>query len=260
MYFNSHCPADSITGIEKKTSRVLQQLSRIFCLFLGLLCFVSCKKDTDDDAEEALPLLGTCTAVSPVAGLTYSNPSGPYTLHTSGGGKVVIDPALNIIISHDAYPGFTLELWGTLTVNGGTKTAGNHENLNGKHIKDRFGNNRTILFPDGAKLTLVTEGPSGKLLSVTLYDGATAHHINTTCNKLEYSAIEGSIARCLDEEQPDGETGGFEISTTGLKFFNIYVEETKGNKVTNRYELGQLIKASPNQVNDFFDDPRLAAT
>jgi hypothetical protein len=259
MYINSHCPADSITGTEKKSSPLLQRLSNIFCLALLLLCFVSCKKDSEEENEE-LPLLGTCTAVDPAAGITYTNAAGPYTLRTSGGGKIVIDPALNIIISHDAYPGFTLELWGTLPVGGGTKTAANHENLNGKHIKDRLGNNRTILFPDGAKLTLVTEGPYGKLLSVTLYDGATAHHINTTCNKLEYSAISASIARRLDEEQPDGETGGFEISSTDLKFFNIYVEETKGNKVTNRYELGQIIKASPSQVNDFFDDPRLAST
>lgn len=43
-------------------------------------------------------------------------------------------------------------------------------------------------------------------------------------------------------------------------YYNIYNEDTPGNKVYKREDLGSLIKSQPKQINDFYDDPRIANT
>ncbi|RYG45862.1 MAG: hypothetical protein EOO01_17105 [Chitinophagaceae bacterium] len=232
------------------------------CYFLAVIfLLVSCKKDAEETADDELPVLGTCTSVMPIGRISFNNLSGSFFYQTSGGGKIEINSVAGIIITHKDYLGFKIELWGTLTSNNNeTVTAANHENLNGKHIKDRFGSIRTIMFPDGAKMTFVTGGVYQRVESVTITDGAEVHHINLTCNKLEYSAISSEMAKLLDEEQPDGEAGAIEISATGLKFLNSYTEDVKGNKIMKRVELGEIFRNKPAEVNDYFDDPRLAHT
>lgn len=209
--------------------------------------------------EDDMPVLNTCNAIAAVGGLSYDASTGFYSYKTSGGGNIVLEPR-QFKIRHDSYPNFILEFWGDTTVNGKKTTSANHENLNGKHLKDRVGSRRTIVFPDGAKITWVTDGEKGPVLSVSIYDGAQAHHINITCGKLEYSGINQVIAKKLEEMQADGETSSFEISSTGVKYFNIYTEDSPGVKANKRVELGELFKALPTNVTDYYDDPRLAST
>lgn len=135
-----------------------------------------------------------------------------------------------------------------------------HENLNGKHLKDRIGKNRTVICPDGTKITLVSTGPQDPVTAFTIYNGATVHHVNVTCRKLEYSASNQQVANRLDALQADGEVGMFEETETGMLFYNIYNEDAPGNKVYQRIDLGSLPKNSPTQVNDLYDDPRLMHT
>ncbi|MCR6722077.1 MAG: hypothetical protein NVV59_17720 [Chitinophagaceae bacterium] len=135
-----------------------------------------------------------------------------------------------------------------------------NENLNGKHIKNRIGKNRTIFFPDGTKITCVSTGPEQSVTAVSIYDGAKVHHLNITCDKVEYSTANGAMAKRLEEMQPDGETSTYELNPTGLLFYNIYTEDTPGNKVYQRLNLGQLHLGAPNQVSDLYDDPRLPHT
>jgi hypothetical protein len=135
-----------------------------------------------------------------------------------------------------------------------------HENLNGKHIKDRLGNNRSVVFPDGTKITLEAAGEAGALQAVSIYDGAESHRINATCVTLEYSALDAAAAQAMDDAQPDGETSTFIISPTGLIFKHIYIETTPGNKVPSSQKLGELYLNNPNQVTDYYDDPRLGHT
>ncbi len=49
-------------------------------------------------------------------------------------------------------------------------------------------------------------GLRDRLLTIDIYDGAGVHHINTTCNTLEYSAVNAGVSKKLDDLQPDGET------------------------------------------------------
>lgn len=224
------------------------------CLLLIILFTSACKKDKKST--------GTCSvsAVPPTGHLTYTNASGPYTFRTNGGGTIVINPAGGVTIIHDNYAGFKIELWGDTTVNGQTKTSANHENLNGKHIKDRLGARRTIIFPDGAKVTLIADGVNGPLISVSIYDGAESHRINPVCNTLESSSTILTTAQQLDNAEADGETGAIEFTASGLVFVNIYTENTVGNKVMNRYNLGEIFRNNPNMVNDHYDDARLGHT
>lgn len=229
-------------------------------VFAVIACLTACEKDNDDPTDEQLPTLATCKSVTPISGASGPDAAGNFTLRTSGGGKIIVNPELYITIEYDSYPNFTLELWGTVDINGQKKNAGTHENLNGKHIKDRLASTRTILFPDGAKLTVIAEGVYQRIVSVTLFDGDKVHHINSICNTLEYSGSSAIVAQWLDAEQPDGEAGGFEITSTGLIFYNSYTENVKGTKENDRYNLGGLEKGKLNLINDYYDDPRIGHT
>jgi hypothetical protein len=223
-----------------------------------LILFSACKKDKD--TEEQLPVLGRCEAVSPAGTLASGSADELFNYKTAGGGRISIYLNKSIRITHDDYPGFSLEFWGGVVLNGQSIISANHENLNGKHIKDRIGSRRSVIFPDGAKITFVADGEQGALLSVSIYENAQAHHINMRCLKLEYSTSSGSISKKLDDAEADGETSSFEINSTNLLYFNLYMENTPGNKVNDRYDLGRLTRAFPSQVNDYYDDPRLGHT
>lgn len=229
-----------------------------FSSLLGLaLLFAACKKDKEE--TEKLPVFGTCEPVTAKGHLSLASPAGPYTFKTSGGINIVIDPTTHMTITHDDYPAFKLELWGLSDIT--NRLCGNHESLNGKHVKDRSGTRRTILFPDGAKMTMFADGAyANPLLSISIYDGAESHYLNMTCLTLEYSSINAEIAQQLDNAEADGETATVEFSATGALFVNIYTENVAGDKVMNRVPLAELIWAEPSTVRDHYDDPRMGHT
>ena len=166
---------------------------------------------------------------------------------------------VTITLTDVSYPNYiTYQLWGKSPT--GSPYAALHENLNGKHIKNRIGKNRTIFFPDGTKITCVSTGPEQSVTAVSIYDGDKVHHLNITCDKVEYSTADGAMAKKLEEMQPDGETSTYELIPTGLLFYNMYTEDTPGNKVYQRLNLGELHLSVPNQVSDLYDDPRLGHT
>ena len=220
-----------------------------------LLSLTGCKKDTKEPEKKS-----ECEPVAPVGNLIYSASDDVYTFKTSGGGTIKIDLDGSISIGHKDYPGFKIEFWGDTSRDGREVTSGNHENLNGKHVKDRIGTRRTIIFPDGAKITMVAEGNVGPLISVSIYDGAESHRINAVCGSLAHSSTTASEAKQLDDDEADGEAGTFEFTETGLLFVNVYTENVVGDKAEDRRPIGELNRNNPNQVNDFYDDERLGHT
>ncbi len=220
-----------------------------------LLVLMSACKTDDDTIDEELPLFGTCEAVSPQGNISFSNlTEGIFTYETSGGGKIELDPAKFINITHKDYSGFNIQLWGTTQVNSQIKNSGNHENLNGKHVKDRIGSVRTLIFPDGAKITMISDGKTGAMLSVSIYDGNQFQHFNPLCNTLEYSSNNSAFAKQFDDTEADGETGIIEFTETGLLYVNIYIEEIAGEKVEERVPIGEIYRDQPNTVNDYWDN------
>ena len=225
---------------------------------LILLPSLSCKKDKKEEVQDELPTFGTCEAVG-AAGRLVLTDARKFTYQTSGGGTIVADLSRQIILTHKDYSGFKIEFWGDFE-NENINITGNHENLNGKHIKDWNGNRRTLIFPDGAKITIVTDGVHETIVSVSIYDGAQCHHFNALCNTLEYSLASSRFAKQLDDAEADGETSTFEITETGLWYKTIYSEDTPGNKTGGPYDLGELQRANPTMVHDYYDDPRMDHT
>ncbi|HMR90910.1 MAG TPA: hypothetical protein PKC69_01285 [Chitinophagaceae bacterium] len=228
------------------------RLCFLFCL--TLFTVLACKKDTQKGPEECASVAITGTR------LTQAGGSGAFTYRTSGGGTIFIDPSTIIRFTHDDYARFNIELWGDTIVNGKRRTAANHENLIGKHIKDKLSHIRTFIFPDGAKITMTGDGVYGPLTSISIYDGADSHHINPACNTVTYSSGSSAAAQQRDDSEPDGETATIEFTAEGLIYLNIYTENTPGNKVMQRVLLGEIKRDNPNNVTDYFDDPRLGHT
>ncbi|MBL7697374.1 MAG: hypothetical protein JNK79_04430 [Chitinophagaceae bacterium] len=224
-------------------------------LFLSL---ASCKKESESPKEE-LPELGTCVSVSPSGRLAMSG-TNSFTYITPGGGEIYVDLEGTIVIKHNFYENFKLEFWGGIEDDSNPIISANHENLNGKHIKDRIGKNWSIIFPDGVKVTFTSAGKDQPVLSVSIYDGSEIHHFNATCHSLEYSSTSSPFVNELDALQPDGETSTFEFTDTGLTLWNIYIEDAVNKRVEKRQRLGELSRDNPNQVNDYYDDAKLDHT
>lgn len=242
----------------KKITKKLRPTGIILCA--AILLATGCKRERSlNECESALaenvelPALGNCMGPTLEKGTGTDADTYVYFYTTKGGGRILIgigqDGMATTTIVYPPYPNFSVQFWG-----------GGHENLNGKHIKDRNGNNRTFVWPDGAKVTLAASGVAGNPTSITIYDGETVLHINTTCKTIEYNGKNGQIARKMDTMQPDGETCTIQLTETGLNFYNEYNEETPCKKIYQNVELGFLRKDNPNQVNDRYDDPRLGHT
>jgi hypothetical protein len=208
--------------------------------------------------------IGLCQEVTPSKGLVEES-EGKYYYKSEGGAEIRIyrekRDNLTITIGFKSYPNFTFQMWGA-NEDPDKLSQASHENLNGKHLKDRFGPNRTILFPDGTKLTLEANGEwyFGEVVRITIYDGDIVHHFNMDCFKLEFSGRSALLAQRLDEQQADGETSSFEIKGDELFFFHFYDEKTPCRKVENKVNHGSLDSKYPSQVNDLVDDPRLGHT
>lgn len=230
-----------------------------FACCAGIL-LTACKKDKSGQQEE-LPVLGTCQVVAPIAGFQVQE-DGLYEYNSGKGTIIRIDTRIIDNVRRSTvtitYSGkYTYQLWGDSQIAAGSAL---HENLNGKHIKDRIGKSRSVITPDGTKITLVSTGPQDPVTAFTIYHDANVYHVNVTCNKLEYNASNQQITGRLDELQADGETSMFEDTETSILFYNIYNEDTPGNKVYQRIDLGSIPKNNLNQVNDLYDDPRLGHT
>jgi hypothetical protein len=224
-------------------------------MVLVFICF-SCKKSKEEE-KNGIPL-GTCKPVAAQGSLSQATAGAPFVYKTADGWTITIHLKNSIKIQHDTYQHYNLELWGIVESG---ELSGNHENLNGKHLKDRLSNKRSIVLPEGTKITMHAQDIYySRLTMVSIYDGAQVHHINAICGILEYSNNDAAIAKELDDRQADGETAAFEMTEDGIILVNIYNENSPGNKVTERVLLGGLEKSRPNLVNDFFDDPRIAHT
>jgi hypothetical protein len=211
--------------------------------------------DKDEKIPEPYPMLGTCQAVNPVGKLNITNADNKYFVYeTHGGGKMVYN-LHGFIFTFGNYPYLKVELWG-----GFDAFSAIHENLNGKHIKDRWGNRRSFIFPDGAKITMVYAEDYEALLSVSIYEGNEIHHINVACNTVEYSSTNSPFVKQVDDAEPDGETATIESIEAGVLFLNIYTEDVAGQKVEERVLLGETYRDNINDVRDFYDDPRLDHT
>ncbi len=204
----------------------------------------------------------TCAATSATGRLEYRLVDDTWRYTTQGGWTVTIAgiATVTIVNPHYGVNGTKLEFWGDLSGQPGVPSFG-HENMNGKHIKDRIGNQRTIHTLDGAIITL---NASPNLGRISIYDHDQTHRLERVGTSL---AVSRSCAHAFFEEElePDGEASGFVIDGEGYWWKNLYDQGvtgagSPGPKVPNVVPLARVNEANPNQVNDYYDDPRLGHT
>lgn len=228
---------------------------------IGLICLqlflTGCKHDP---SEEVINEIVTTEEIEPVGHMAVDPTSHSFIFRTNGGGTIYVrlNEVPEIKITHDDYEGFQLDFWGSTPDD--SSFYGMHESLNWKHLKDRLMNTRTIIFPDGAKLTMIADGVDGPLISVSIYDMNESHRIDIQRKELIHSSENLTVAEELESQEADGEAGGFEFTETGLIYFNSFIETTPGILEYDYYLLGELLFDSPNAVLDHYDDPRFDHT
>lgn len=158
-----------------------------------------------------------------------------------------------------------VEFWGISNLG---ELSGNHENHNGKHVKDRLGDRRSVRLPSGALMTMVSEGLYDPMLTLSIYEGSQSHTIDMRTRKLTHSCSgSASTAVAREEAEADGETASLMYKPDGATLFtNEYTQDVSSSGVP----LGKVFveqplsetggPSNPNQINDFYDDPRLPHT
>lgn len=233
-----------------------------FCLAIIISLF-ACKKETQKEIEV------TCSdiqAVNPVGNLMYNSSTNTYTYKVGNGINIIISNFQTITITNDSISGFHLDFWGSVmdSINNIERMDASHENINGKHIKDRLSTVRTLILPDSTKLTFYTAVDSfyySPLISLSIFHKNECHRFNLKCNKLIYSMdTSASVANSIDSLEVDGEAGTIEFKEDSILFVNIYNETIPNNKIFNRVQLGLTLKSNITNVIDYYDDIRYPHT
>lgn len=174
----------------------------------------------------------------------------PIEYKTSGGYTVKVDK--HTITVTDPQGKNNVQHWGDP-----------HENLNGKHIKDWEGKQRSLILGDGTKITMTAQGPHGVTESMSIYDGRQNVQIDNNQNKITHHSMSPWDTMLRERRQYDGETAIFRTNdqTGAATYSNVYTQDNNF-QVTHAYrQLGSTGGYSnPSQVQDFYDDPRIGHT
>ena len=195
---------------------------------------------------------------NPGGQLCQEGPGKPINYHTSGGwnvsvngDKVIItDPSGQHKIEHSGDP---------------------HEYLDGKHIKDWEGKDRSILLPDGTKISMGATGAQGLITGVSIYDGDQNVQINNQQNQVTHRSFNPYDTKAREFYQADGETSRVSEGWRGLSYQNLYTQDQNLGVRPNFKDLGFAKNEkwyqepffglfSGPRVNDRYDDPRLLFT
>lgn len=145
-----------------------------------------------------------------------------------------------------------------------------HEYLNGKHIKDWLFSRRTVIFPGASGDVVVTmhaDGPQGLVRRVSLYDEGRSRVIDNESNSVTYESDDATITAGYEAEEADGETSRITpLKCERVSWANEYLQEEDDDGVPLAKEPDEAMLGTtggsekPNQVHDFYDDPRHAHT
>lgn len=188
--------------------------------------------------------------------LFYDGFDGPIEYTTSSGYMIRIDR--HTITVKDYLDFNKVEHWGDP-----------HENLNGKHIKDWGGEpewdgaRRSLVLDDGTKLTMEAQGAQGVVEHTSIYDGDENLQVDNCRNALVHHGVDATDTAMRDAAQHDGETARFatDAGTAVATYTNVYNEDAEFDVVEFDVPLGETGGyENPNNVRDFYDDPRLGHT
>ena len=208
---------------------------RIFWLLPAIMLLSSCNHDSDTKAAASScePLMVQSAIGEPMVYTTRDCWTVTVDKHT----VTVTDPS-----KLGAY-----QAWGDP-----------HENLNAKHVKDWLGSRRSIAF-EGAMVTMVAEGPTAVMDSLTIYDGPRSYTIVNVGNMIIDQTLDEASTLARDEGEADGEAGCLANKADGgLLFDNTYQqdEDADGHPLEMVPALVRIAEtfgpANPTQVNDYY--------
>ncbi len=129
-----------------------------------------------------------------------------------------------------------------------------HENLNGKHLKDWQGKQRTVVLGDGTKITMTADGPKGVTNTTSIYDGRQNVQINNKGNQIVHQSFNPYDTQFREMRQYDGETALFRTAPNGAGIYNnIYNEDANFNVSRLYQQIGQTGGyQNPGKVYDFY--------
>ena len=133
-----------------------------------------------------------------------------------------------------------------------------HENLNGKHVKDWSSSRRSVVF-GGAMVTMIAEGPTRVVDSLTIYDGPRSYTVVAAGNLVFDQTDDEASTLARDAGEADGEAGCLaNKSDGGILFDNIYQQDADidGTPLEMVPALVRIAETfgpdNPNQVNDYY--------
>lgn len=205
--------------------------------------------------DRCCPPWGPGSTGNPGGQLQQEGPGKPINYRTSGGwnvqvnnDKVIItDPTGQHKIEHSGDP---------------------HEYVNGKHVKDWEGKDRSILLPDGTKISMHADGPHGLIQNTSIYDGDQNVQINNNGNQVTHRSFNPYDTRAREFWQADGETSAVQRGFRGLRYDNLYTQDENLGVRPNYKQLAFSRNDTGfwgfpffgPKTRDFYDDPRLAFT
>ncbi len=146
--------------------------------------------------------------------LRQQRPGAPIEYTTSGGFRVTIN-GHNVTITDPSGK--------TRVVHSGDP----HEYVNGRHIKDWNGKQRSILLPDGTKITMSATGPHGVITHTSIYDGDQNIQINNNGNRITHRSFDPWDTRTREYWQYDGETAAIVPNWGGgMDYVDVYNQDS----------------------------------
>ena len=198
---------------------------------------------------------------NPGGQLSQSKPGEPISYRTSGGWNVkvngdkviVTDPSGKQKVENSGDP---------------------HEYVNGKWVKDWEGKQRSLVLPDGTKITMGATAPNGVVTNTSIYDGDQNIQIKNAGNEITSRSFNPYDTRMREAYQYDGETARISYNRDGgINYTNMYTQDENFGMRSNYKDIASTSNPKwwerpfmpfggigQQRTRDFYDDPRLLLT
>lgn len=198
---------------------------------------------------------------NPGGHLCQEGPGKPINYTTSGGWKVQVNGDKVICTSPDGKQKIE-------------HSGDPHEYVNGKHIKDWEGKQRSMVLPDGTKITMGASGPQGLVENTSIYDGDQNIQIQNKGNEITHRSFNPYDTRMREAYQYDGETSGVRYNNRGgIDYTNYYTQDENFGVRSNHKDLASVQDPKwyerpilpfwgigQQRTRDYYNDPRLLFT
>jgi hypothetical protein len=149
-----------------------------------------------------------------------------------------------------------------------------HEYVDGKHVKDWEGKQRSIVLPDGTKVTMSAPAANGVIEHTSIYDGDQNVQIQNKGNEVTSRSFDPYDTRMREAYQYDGETARVSYNRDGgINYTNLYTQDENFGMHSNYKEIAStndpkwwerplmpFFGAGQQRVHDYYNDPRLLFT